>query len=99
MSYFNQHSRPNKKYYVYSLNLKNGKKYVGMTSNPQKRFDDHFSGNGSAWCQKYKPISINHIQQCKNKSNAKKAETIVYHNMKNYHGGDKVRGAGHTRSY
>ena len=32
-------------------------------------------------------------------SNAKKAETIVYKNMRDYHGKDKVRGAGHTKSY
>lgn len=88
-----------KKHYVYSLNLKDEKKYVGMTSQPQKRINDHFSGNGSEWCKKHQPVSINHIQECKNYSNAKKAETIVYYNMKKCHGSDSVRGAGHTRSY
>ena len=32
---------------VYSLNLKNGKKYVGMTSNPEKRIGQHFLGKGA----------------------------------------------------
>ena len=36
---------------------------------------------------------------CKSYESAKKAETIVYHNMKNYHGKDMVRGAGNTKSY
>ena len=51
--------------------------------------------------QKNKPTSINHVQKCKNMSNAKKAKTIVYKNMRDYHGKDKVRGAGacHTKSY
>lgn len=30
---------------------------------------------------------------------AKKAETIVYNNMKKYHGTNKVRGAGHTKRF
>ena len=85
--------------YVYSLNLKNGKKYVGMTSNPEKRIRQHFLGNGAKWTKKNKPVSVNHIQKCKSLSNAKKAETIVYKKMRNYHGINKVRGAGHTKSY
>ena len=85
--------------YVYSLNLKNGKKYVGITSNPEKRIGQHFLGKGAKWTQKNKPVSVNHIQKCKSYSNAKKAETIVYTKMRDYHGIDKVRGAGHTKSY
>jgi len=42
-------SASSKKHYVYSLNLENGKKYVGITSNPEKRLSDHFNGNGSQW--------------------------------------------------
>ena len=75
-----------------------GSQYVGMTENIEKRMNQHFSGNGAKWTQKNKPISINHIQQCRNKDNAKKAETIVYKKMRDYHGMDKVRGAGHTKS-
>ena len=85
--------------YVYSLNLKNGKKYVGMTQNLDKRIGQHFLGKGAKWTQKNKPVSINHIQKCKSYSNAKKAETIVYKKMRDYHGINKVRGAGHTKSY
>ena len=84
---------------VYSLNLKNGKKYVGMTSNPEKRIGQHFLGNGAKWTQKNKHVSVNHIQKCKSLSNAKKAETIVYKKMRDYHGINKVRGAGHTKIY
>jgi predicted GIY-YIG superfamily endonuclease len=84
--------------YCYSLNLKGGKKYVGYTTNINKRIGDHVIGKGSKVTQKYKPISINHVQKCSNISNAKKAETIVYKNMAQYHGVHKVRGAGHTSS-
>ena len=95
----NNKSKTKKQAYVYSLNLKNGKKYVGMTENLDKRLESHFNGKGAKWTQKYKPISINHIQKCKSKESAKKAETIVYYKMKDYHGGNKVRGAGYTKSY
>jgi len=93
----NNYSSSNK-YYAYTLNLESGKKYVGITSNPEKRINDHFEGNGSKWCQKYNPISINSITACKSYESAKKAERIIYYNMKNYHGSDKVRGAGNTSS-
>lgn len=89
----------NKQTYVYSLNLKNGKKYVGMTQNLEKRMGQHFLGKGAKWTQKNKPVSINHVQKCKSYENAKKVETIVYKKMRDYHGIKKVRGAGHTKSY
>ena len=84
--------------YVYSLNLKNGKKYVGLTKNPERRFNQHFSGNGSKWTKKHQPLSINHIQKCKNMKIAKKVEVIVYENMRDYHGSNKVRGAYNCRT-
>ena len=92
-------SNSNKQAYVYSLNLKNGKKYVGMTQNLEKRMGQHFLGKGAKWTQKNKPVSINHVQKCKSYESAKKAETIVYKKMRDYHGIKKVRGAGHTKSY
>jgi predicted GIY-YIG superfamily endonuclease len=85
--------------YVYTLNLKNGAKYVGYTSNPSARIDEHFTGTGSKWTQKHKPVSVNSIQKVSSVAYAKKLETIIYYRMKNYHGSSKVRGAGYTRSY
>lgn len=43
---------------VYILKLKRGKYYVGKSEDPIKRFNDHLSGNGSAWTKKYKPIEV-----------------------------------------
>jgi len=84
--------------YVYTLNLKGGNKYVGYTQNLEKRLEQHFSGNGSKWTQKHQPISINSTQEVSSVNYAKKLETIIYHKMKDYHGKDKVRGAGNTSS-
>ena len=41
---------------IYKLNLENGKKYVGKTTDFDRRMDQHFSGNGAKVTQKFKPI-------------------------------------------
>lgn len=43
---------------IYILRLVEGKYYVGKTDNVEKRYQQHLSGNGSAWTSKYKPIAI-----------------------------------------
>jgi len=40
---------------IYKLNLSNGKKYVGKTTDIDRRMDQHFSGNGSKVTKKFKP--------------------------------------------
>ena len=50
------------------------------------------------WTEKNPPVSVNHINKCSSLQTAKNAERIVYRRMADYHGGDKVRGAGHTSS-
>jgi hypothetical protein len=44
--------------YIYVLQLQQGKYYVGKTSNPSFRLNDHFVNNGSIWTKKYKPLKI-----------------------------------------
>ena len=53
--------------YVYILELKRGKYYVGKSKNPDKRIKDHFDGKGAAWTKKYKPIRVvEKISDCTN---------------------------------
>ena len=47
---------------IYILKLQGNKYYVGKTTNPTYRLDDHFSEGGSAWTKKYKPISIHELR-------------------------------------
>tara|TARA_Y100000389_G_scaffold198743_1_gene235800 strand:- start:41 stop:484 length:444 start_codon:yes stop_codon:yes gene_type:complete len=42
---------------IYKLNLKSGKKYVGKTTDVDRRMDQHFSGNGAKVTKKFKPLS------------------------------------------
>ena len=44
--------------FIYILKLESNKYYVGKTTNPKFRFNDHFNANGSAWTKKYKPIKV-----------------------------------------
>ena len=40
------------------LRLEGGKYYVGKSDNVLNRYEQHVSGNGSAWTRTYKPITI-----------------------------------------
>jgi len=42
---------------IYKLNLKCGKKYVGKTTNVDRRMEQHFTGKGSKVTKKFKPIN------------------------------------------
>ena len=74
--------------YIYVLKLKNNKYYVGKSTNPSTRLEDHFSEFGSAWTKKYKPITIHEIRPDCDDGDEDKI-TLEY--MKKY-GIDNVRG-------
>ena len=44
--------------FIYILELENKKYYVGKTTNPNYRLEQHFNSYGSEWTKKYKPIKI-----------------------------------------
>ena len=74
--------------YIYVLALNCNKYYIGKTSNPHFRIEQHFNFNGSNWTKKYKPIKILEIiPNCDNFDEDK--YTLEY--MKNY-GIENVRG-------
>lgn len=47
--------------YIYILKLENNKYYVGKTSHPKTRIDQHFANQGSSWTKKHNPIDIEAI--------------------------------------
>jgi predicted GIY-YIG superfamily endonuclease len=92
---------------VYITTSTAGHKYVGMTKPGlaingktllDRRLNAHFSGKGAKWTQKHSPVKVSYVQKCKSLQAAKRAETAIYKRMRDYHGIDKVRGAGHTSS-
>ena len=81
--------------YIYVLKLEDNKYYVGKTTNPAFRIENHFSKNGSAWTRKYKPLKIEAlIPDCDDYDEDK--YTIKY--MAKY-GVDNVRGGSFVRVY
>ena len=74
--------------YIYILELRQGKYYVGKSYKPYDRINDHFDGFGAAWCKLYKPIRVvKVIANCDNFDEDK--YTKMYMNM---YGIDNVRG-------
>ena len=78
--------------YIYVMQLQNDKYYIGKTSNPHFRFDNHFAHNGSEWTNLHKPIKILElIPNCDDYDEDK----YTYKYMDKY-GIDNVRGGSYT---
>ena len=46
---------------IYILKLESGKYYIGKSSDPISRYQDHLAGKGSFWTRLYKPISLDKV--------------------------------------
>ena len=44
--------------YIYVLQLEKGKYYVGKTTNPKFRLEQHFNSSGSQYTKKYTPLKV-----------------------------------------
>ena len=74
--------------HIYILKLSYNKYYIGKTSNPSFRLNQHFKSGGSQWTKKYKPLEVLElIDNCDNFDEDK--YTLKY--MEKY-GIDNVRG-------
>ena len=49
---------------IYKLNLTNGKKYVGKTTDIDRRMEQHFIGHGAKVTQKFKPKNGKVVDSC-----------------------------------
>ena len=47
--------------FIYTLQLEQGKYYVGKTNDIERRKQEHINGIASTWTKKYKPISVDQI--------------------------------------
>ena len=55
----NKHKLDFSKVNIYVLQLENGKYYIGKTSKAIcERYQEHASGQGSAWTRKYRPVCV-----------------------------------------
>lgn len=78
--------------FIYVLQLKQNKFYVGKTENPDDRLKCHNSGSGCAWTKKYKPIKTLELFE----GDKYDEDKYVYKYMDKY-GIDNVRGGSYSK--
>lgn len=78
--------------FVYVLRCKEGKYYVGRTSDLYRRLNEHWTGGGSEWTRLYSPVAVDRVIET--------TSTFVEGNyVKEYmhtHGIDNVRGGAYV---
>ena len=74
--------------YIYVLKLVDDRYYIGRSQNIVQRIEDHFSGNGSIYTKKYKPLSVVEIVEEKS-IHDERNKTIEYIEKYTW---EKVRG-------
>ena len=79
---------------IYTLELEEGKYYIGRSNKPNKRILNHFNENGSEWTKLYKPIRI--ISQIKGDEFDEEKYTLIA--MDKY-GVDNVRGGSYCKTH
>jgi hypothetical protein len=94
---YNSDKNINKETTIYKVNCNSGKKYIGKTTDFDRRMDQHFSGNGSKVTQKFKPKSAKEIDSCPGFF-SKELEQPHTEKTIEKHGYDKVRGGSYVNS-
>lgn len=66
-----------KKWYVYILRCENNSLYTGITTDVERRFEQHRDGKGAKYTRIYKPIKIEVVFTKETKSQALKEEIRI----------------------
>ncbi len=87
----------NKEKSIYIVECDDNKKYIGETSNFDKRMKQHFTGNGSKVTQKFKPKKATELERIPGYF-AKEIEQEYTDKFIRKYGYDNVRGGKYTNS-
>ena len=82
---------------IYKMNLEGGKKYVGKTTDVDRRMDQHFSGNGAKVTKKFKPIDAKVVDEVPGFFSDDVEQEYTEEYMDKY-GYENVRGGMYTNS-
>ncbi len=65
-------------WFVYIIQSEKGKLYTGITTDVQRRFEQHQTGKGGAkYFRTDPPVQIVHIEEVQNRSEASKREAAI----------------------
>ena len=64
-------------YYVYILECKDGTLYTGITTDVERRFLEHKSGEGANYTRAHGAKKIVYAEECENRSEASKHEAAI----------------------
>jgi len=78
--------------YLYTLQLQDGKYYVGKSSDPDSRYLQHKKGNGASWTKKYKPVKLLDTKVLTGEHD----ETNLTKDLMKKYGIENVRGGSYT---
>jgi len=84
----------NEMQFVYSLDCKEGKKYIGQTNNIIRRFKEHKTGEGAAWTNRFTAESITRLEETTGKDFKELAwtlEAMSEYGIQNVRGGPFCR--------
>ena len=80
-------------WYLYVLELEYKKIYVGITNNPRKRIRNHFFGRGAVITEKFIPIKVLDIIECRpTREEVEQVENDVTENLFDKYGYENVFG-------
>lgn len=86
-------------WYLYILKLEYDKYYVGVTNNPTKRLKNHFFGKAAAITEKFMPIEVLDIIECRpNRAEVEQIENNVTENLFDKYGYENVYGGKYCKS-
>ncbi len=85
---------------LYALELENNHWYVGMSFNPEKRFNKHSKGKGAVWTKLHRPIRIveTRITDFFDQDDVVQLENDMTIEYAMRYGKDYVRGGGYCQS-
>ncbi len=64
-------------YYVYMLLCARNQIYTGITTNVERRFEQHVAGKGARFTRSAPPLKIMFVESAKNRSSALKREAEI----------------------
>lgn len=87
----------NEIHYIYLVHCDDGVKYIGKTTDIDRRMAQHFNGEGSQVTQKYEPESYEALDQCNGYESSRIEQEYTDKYIKKY-GYENVRGGKYTNS-